>query len=104
MRRIALGALLMAGCPGPFWGKICLGGTTTQSDACIVMDGSYIAVVGGVAGAHALNHDAYDTIKDAPGAIAKAFSSAEDAGPTDGGIDGGADAGPAATDAGLDGG
>ena len=92
MRRLLLsGALLVvAGCPGPFWGRICLGGTTTPSEACVVADGSMIAIVGGVTGAHALNHDAYDTLTDAPGKIEKALGAATDAGPT---LDAGNDAG-----------
>ena len=69
MRRAALLALVLAGCAGPFWGRICLGGTNDQSNACIVADGAMIGVISGtptaVVGAHALNHDAYDAIRDA---------------------------------------
>lgn len=63
--RLTVALLLLAGCPGPFWGRICLGGTTTPSEACVVADGSMVALVGGVVGAHALNHDPYDAISAA---------------------------------------
>ena len=90
MRPAVLLALVPTGCPGPFWGRICLGGTNNQSNACIVADGAYIGVVSGtptaVVGAHALNHDPYDAIRDA---IKTA--------PADGGADSaGMDAGAAA--------
>jgi hypothetical protein len=67
MRKLMLPFLLaLTACPGPFWSKICLGGTQDQSNACIVADGTYIAILGGtptaVCGAHTLNHDPYDAV------------------------------------------
>lgn len=46
----ALPLLALSACHWAGWGQVCLGGTTTPSEACIVADGTYA----GVAGAHAL--------------------------------------------------
>ena len=70
---LVAGLAPLAGCHWPGWAQVCLGGTTTPSEACIVAGSTYGGVAGGIAGAHALNHDPYN-------AISEALSSHPDAG------------------------
>lgn len=55
----------LAGCAWAGWQKVCLGGTTTPSEACLTLDAAYAGAAGGVVGAHALNHDPYNALQEA---------------------------------------
>lgn len=59
-----LSIIMLTGCTASDRNQICIGGTTTPSEACLLIDSALAGSVGAVVGAHALNHDPYDKVKD----------------------------------------
>lgn len=88
MRWVVL--LLLTGCTAAQANRLCVGGIDTPSEACILVDSAATGSAGAVLGAHALNHDPYDSIR---GLFAG-----------DGGADGGGAGDAGSLDAGADGG